>query len=610
MSRPFSRCAFVLCCLSGLVCAAQAEAAASAPLVTAKSPVRVWADQIGYRTDAPKIVVVASNSPLPSRPALSVHDAATHKVIWDLEDNRRTYKPFVEGKKDRESKEYIAHLDLSALKTPGSYYVVVNEGEKAERSYDFRVGDDVYAGPAKAAWRPFYYQRADCEKWAKLAGRWSHGPSFRSPGQATEAREHHWDGKSPHWGPVDPTGTRVADATPRDVTGGWWDGGMNFSKYVGNTTKAHNTLLLGVQLLGERLTDEQLDLPESGNGVPDALDEARYATEFLLRMADETGACFGKAYEKASAAPDRETAAVQLSAPTSGATMNRACALAYAAVVWEERRPGDPFARKCLDEALKSWELLRAKPHPWPADPKDPAKPAATGDWFAMDYEASRALAAACFFRLKGGDEYHAVIKEYLPKLPERSAGEAAEWWPALHVYGSTRGADEALAKQARAGVILGADKAVKQSGFTRGYAAGIRGYYWGSNRQIAECGVNCILAAKWTENERARTRYLDAAQDFVHYLFGRNPIGKCYLTNMKEFGAEDSVMVLHHAWLGPTAAGNPAPPPGFLVGGASGGIKSFSTRPDEESWAYIEPNIDYQAPAAVLIGYFGFGSG
>jgi hypothetical protein len=65
--------------------------------------------------------------------------------------------------------------------------------------------------------------------------------------------------------------------------------------------------------------------------------------------------------------------------------------------------------------------------------------------------------------------------------------------------------------------------------------------------------------------------------------------------------------MVLHHAWLGPSAAGNPAPPPGFLVGGASGGMKRFTTSPDDEPWVYIEPNIDHQAPAAVLIGYFGF---
>src|SRR3954463_7421717 len=95
--------------LSPLV--AHASGADLPPLVTPKSPVRVWADQIGYRTDAPKIVVVASNTPFASRPALRVHDAAPHKVVWDLNDNRRAYKPFIEGKRDRESKEYLAHLD-------------------------------------------------------------------------------------------------------------------------------------------------------------------------------------------------------------------------------------------------------------------------------------------------------------------------------------------------------------------------------------------------------------------------------------------------------------------------------------------------------------------
>jgi len=588
------------------------------PPVTLRSPIRVWVDQLGYRTAGRKILIIASDKPLPRDETLmfDLTEATTLKVVWSSFDHPEAIRRFHDGRKDGESGDCVAQLDLTGFKKPGRYFVAVRGEENAERSYLFNIGDDVYRHSALAAWKMLYYNRADTAKPEKHAGPWHHQPAHRGPHQATQARVYAWTGK-PHWEPV---GSEVADPTPRDVSGGWWDAG-NFDKYMGNTTTCHNELLLALQLLGDAPKDGELNIPESGNGIPDVLDEVRYGTEFLLRMADPTGAAFGRVYERTACPPDADTSPVMLTQTASGATMNRAAALAYAALVWQERGLDPAFAKKCMDESLKSWKLLEAKPHPWPADPKDPKKPAYTGEWFFVDYDQCRALAAACYFKATGEKRFDAVVQEGFRKWNHMGPGESKELYPTIWVYTHTPGADAALVARMKKMLTDAAEGVVKQTGSHRAYAAGIRGYWWGSNRLIGSSGVNCILAAELAADAAARPRFLDAAEEYIHYLHGRNPIGMCYLTNMKQFGAEHSVMVMFHAWLGnPSKQNDPyggkfvgegpgkvGPPPGYVVGGANGGMRHYlDSLSGGKPWEFSEPCLSYQSPCVILLSYFG----
>jgi len=588
------------------------------PPVTIRSPIRVWVDQLGYRTNGRKIVIIASDRPLPKDEdlLLELTDAKTRKVVWHTLDHPRAIRRFNKGRTDGESGDYVAHLDLSGFRVPGRYFIAIHSGPRVERSYQFNIGDAVYRPSARAAWRMFYYNRADTEKPKKYAGPWSHKLAHRGPNQATQARLYKWQGR-PHWEPI---GKEVLDPTPRDVSGGWWDAG-NFDKYVGNTTIVHNELLLAVQLLGDAAKDGDLNIPESGNGIPDVMDEVRYGTEFLIRMADESGAAFGRAYERTACPPEADKSPVQLTQATSGATMNRAATLAYAGVVWQERKLDAAFAKKCMDASQKSWKLLERKPHPWPADPKGPKKPAYTGEWFFADYEKCRALAAACYFRATGEEQYDAIVHESFKKWDHIGPGEDKDLYPIIWVYVHTPKANPALVQKMKKMLLQAAEGVVKQTGEHRGYAAGVRGYWWGSNRLIGSSGVNCVLAAELTDDKAAKRRYLDAAEEYIHYLHGRNPIGMCYLTNMKQFGAEHSVMVMFHAWLGNAnkasdpyggkfigeGPGKIGPPPGFVVGGANGGMKRYVNTLDwrQKPWEFNEPCISYQSPCVILLSYF-----
>jgi hypothetical protein len=600
-------------------CAALAAAADGLPpAVTPTSPLRVWVDQLGYRPAATKLAIIASDRPVPADLALEIRDAASGRTVWNLKDHAGALKPFKGGQKDGESGDFTAHLDFTDLDAPGRYYVAVQGAAGAERSYRFTIAADVYRAPGFAAWKAFYYNRADTEKPERFAGPWNHKADHRGPNQAAQARVYRWV-KNAHW---DPVGTEIADPAPHDVTGSWWDAG-NFDKYMGNTTLCHNELLLCVELLGPAPKDGDLRIPESGNGVPDVLDEVRYSTEWFIRMGDADGAAWGRVYEKTACPPDADATPVMLTQQTSGATMNRAAALAFASIVWQARKLDPAFSRKCMEQSLKSWAFLEGEAgeshrHPWPADPKDPKKPAYTGEWFFADYRACRTLAAACYFRATGNPDYAKEAAEAFSTW-SMGPGDKAEWWPAVWVYARTPGADPAVVGKLRQTVCAAADGVVKQTGPDRGYAAGVRGYWWGSNRAIGQAGLNCLMAAELTEDPAARQRYLRAAEEYLHYLNGRNPIGQCFWSNMKAFGAENSVMVMFHAWVGNASSpasqkyigdgeGKIGPFPGMVVGGVNGSMKKYVNNLDwrQNPWEFNEPCITYQSSCASLINYFG----
>jgi len=164
-------------------------------------------------------------------------------------------------------------------------------------------------------------------------------------------------------------------------------------------------------------------------------------------------------------------------------------------------------------------------------------------------------------------------------------------------------------------------DNAYRICGMTgtgKGYAMELRGYWWGSNRLIGQMGATCVIATELSADPEAKKRYIDAGEDYVHYLFGRNALGKCFLTNMKSFGAENSIMVMFHSWVGADGNANSAkyvgegngkigPFPGMVVGGPNGSMKRYVEGLNWQAspWEFNEPDITYQSPCCQLLGYF-----
>jgi hypothetical protein len=69
-----------------------------------------------------------------------------------------------------------------------------------------------------------------------------------------------------------------------DLTGGWHDAG-DYNKYVwGAVSSAVHKMLRAYEDNPGVFPDGQLNIPESGNGIPDILDEIRVELDWLLKM--------------------------------------------------------------------------------------------------------------------------------------------------------------------------------------------------------------------------------------------------------------------------------------------------------------------------------------
>src|SRR5262245_50567653 len=78
-----------------------------------------------------------------------------------------------------------------------------------------------------------------------------------------------------------PGGPGSPDHGLLDVHGGWHDAG-DYQKTLWGRGVAQ--MLFAYEVNPVAWTDGQLGIPESGNGIPDLLDELRWELDFYLRM--------------------------------------------------------------------------------------------------------------------------------------------------------------------------------------------------------------------------------------------------------------------------------------------------------------------------------------
>ena len=206
-------------------------------------------NQVGYLKDSVKIAMSNSSK---------VGDS--FKVV-DVKSGDTCF----EGKYDTEvyskgAGENVVRGDFSALKEEGTYRIEDATGA----SYEFKVGDKVYNDLLKDAFRFLYTQRCGIEIEEKYAGSYAH--------------------RACHTGEATIHGTN----NKKKVTGGWHDAG-DYGRYVvpGAVTVADLFLAYeDARSLWDSKWGDSLDIPESGNGIPDILDEAKYELDWMLMMQD------------------------------------------------------------------------------------------------------------------------------------------------------------------------------------------------------------------------------------------------------------------------------------------------------------------------------------
>ncbi|HWA85128.1 MAG TPA: glycoside hydrolase family 9 protein [Opitutus sp.] len=583
------------------------------------SPGHIHVDQFGYRPGEMKVAVISDpqagfNADDHYSPGnrLEVRRAADGAVIF-----QSAPKVFAEGRTDAISGDRGWWLDFTAVEAPGDYYVF--DPATGARSARFRIAADVYAPVLRAAMRVFYYQReatAHVAPWAEPP--WQDEPAFE---QDREARSIDT--------PDDP-------ASARDLSGGWADAG-DTNKYPTFLGEVIHPLLYAWRANPAAFTDD-FNIPESGNGRPDLLDEVKWELDWLVKMQDADGGVFikmgmarkaqaGWPAGRAVSPPSRDHRPRYYGPKCSASTIMAAGVFAHAARVYAGFAPWKAFAAELRRRAERAWRWYVVHPRSYDCDTH--AIMSGSANLTPAGQDAAEAVAAMHLWVLTGEESYHAAFRAKMGALRQLSdpawsyyrMGQAEVLFDYLRQPGADPNASARIASAyAHA---LHSPLFMPQDGQHELYRAWMPEscYHWGSNRTRACFGIAALGGVDYNLGGAERDRLRQRALDLLHAIHGVNPLGLVYLTNMGRCGAALSVQRVYHEWFGD------APAPGYLAGGPDrnydGDLGWIRAQPPAKAFASVsdggkvrgyeltEPAIYYQACYVRLLAAFvGPGTG
>ena len=336
-------------------------------------------NQLGYMPQAPKYAYLGAwlgtGGPLPLHRKFSgakyeLVDAATRRTVFTGTLKARPADPTT-AKGTPFTGEEVLELDFSRFTTPGRYYLAV---EDLGRSYEFAIGGDTMAEAFYIHARGLYHQRCGIAK-EKPYTNWTLPICHQTCVRGTfppETGHYQKSDDDRQYGFRDESGQSInvdhfkliAQNAPENpeilhAVGGWhdaadWDRRPMHMGIVGD--------LAAVYLLKpNNFCDGQLDLPESGNGIPDILDEALWGLEHL-RSAQQPDGGVGTWIEttrhpgpdSGSSADDRMT--YYLSCATRNSSLEYAAYAAELALALKQAGVEKRAAVYC-DSAKRAWDF-------------------------------------------------------------------------------------------------------------------------------------------------------------------------------------------------------------------------------------------------------------
>lgn len=319
---------------------------------------------------------------------------------------------------------------------PGRYRLVV---EDVGCSMDFDISNEIYFQPYHYSLRGYYYMRlgepidpritpvprqpqfipgenpeglviykTDMHPWhpdwRKLRGDVWDEPHFKLP-QESEFWKHRLPGN-----PVN------------EIVRGGHSDAMDWDRHLAHVSNIYD-LLLPYILTGGRLSEDNLSIRESGNGIPDLLDEARNEVDFFLSIRD------GEAYSQGVTNPSSDwTVMYQAGCTTMAAWANAAnCAMLAEAF----RIHGDEeLCRYYTVEAIKAFRLAEKQA----VSQLDDRQNIGTSSMRGRDFKQ---MAAAFIYNLTGDRQWEdimvaeSVVKDGVAPLFSKGREQYYQIWGA-----------------------------------------------------------------------------------------------------------------------------------------------------------------------------------
>lgn len=485
-------------------------------------------NQVGYEKDGTKQAYLV-NAKATRFELVRTYDA---KVVFSDSIKVLAEQDYVSG-------DIISVIDFSGFNTEGEYIIKTPEPARLV-SNRFKISRQVYAEALQIMSKSYYYHRCGTLVGGESSG-WKYDTCHLDDAPFFDARDQ-----------------------SINVTGGWHDAG-DYNKFTVNTALSAGLLLYAYEAEPGNFRDNQLGIPESGNGTPDLLDEVSWALEWLLKMQRDDGAVYHKVSQEkwiGEYLPHTDPSVRYIFDVSSAATASFTAAAAIGARHLENYNPD--FSQALELAAERAWNWLDENPENFPEGGFQNPEGVSGGQYGDPSDLDERLWAAMELYRLTARDSYlsyfienyQTLFQSNIPPISWRDANSLALraflMSGAIGKYTNEKEAvQNAVLRHAHSILDVHAQNSYKN-------LLRYNQYYWGSNSVGLAYAFDLILACKITGDKI----FEDAALDQLHYIMGRNPLNLSQITGV---GAAS----VQHPYHQLSEMGNfNAPVAGMLVGG------------------------------------------
>ena len=435
--------------------------------------------------------------------------------------------------------EDVFEMDLSSLKADGTFFITI---PGVGRSWPFRHGRHAPGEAFYTAARGFFHQRAATALeqphtfWTRpkstMHDKIYEGRYVAFPQQSSSPKDF------PIFDAVG--GTMDLTRYTENVIGGWYDAAdwdRNQTHYV-----AIFDMLRAYEAAPQNFTDGQLNLPESGDGTPDLLNEVAWGLECWRRSQNEQGGVSGFIETNTHPSYDDEKHPYAFSVRTRWASLIYAAAAAhYARLV----KPFNPEQSKVYAESAKrAWDFGIRPENSLGKITLEAKTKRGAGEPYTREWEETEAMVAP--YRVHAALQLNRLTGDpaYLENIGEIAAqGTGPFQWSFSHKdFSAWIYADLALdpdkrlpadlVEKWRKRYIDSADALLAEMESmpyrqtwprNKDYWAG-----WGAST-VTNFNRNLFIAWKLTGDQK----YRDAIALNLDYMLGANPLGMSWTTGI-----------------------------------------------------------------------------
>lgn len=331
----------------------------------------VLVNQVGYHPDSDKTVIfIGENIP----ETFLLIDEKTSEAVYTgkIENNRY----------DAKQKLNVAYGSFTDFNKEGNYFILC---ETIGQSYHFSISDMIY----DSLFADLLKEISD--------NRW---------------QDYHSETEEIY---------TIDENTTMEISGGWYTE-ISGNKKVRDVKSGCETLvnlLMSLEYYPEEQTDAT-GIKESGNEIPDILDEAAYEAFWLLKMQDgKTGAVYAGVMEEQE----------KLTLMESDIEACQRFIIAMAKFSHTMKNYDNAFATECLRASDAAWKYVESVRNSY-REEDAPLKE-------EID-ESLRFFGAAELFKASGAYRYHTVVKEYVPNTVNEANWSKEDYF-GIYTYLSTR---------------------------------------------------------------------------------------------------------------------------------------------------------------------------